>query len=162
MQFFQPKRYLYFLFYILACSSPLFVYIPKGSLLVESTPGNQLPGFQDIPYFVKNPRQEPSGFPHSIATGSPQNTLAQLQMQVKKLNTMSQWQAQPPWTLCQTVRLPRPGPTPSHKMATQLRCKFMVTPPSHTRLPRGLPNSGCMSQVSVQFSLCFHVTDRPP
>lgn len=145
-----------------------FVYIPKGSLLVESTPGNQLPGFQDIPYFVKNPMQGPSGFPHSIATGSPQNTLAQLQMQVKKLNPTSQWQAQPPWTLCQTFRLPRSGPetlhgpTPSHNMATQLRCRFMVTPPSHNRLPRGLPNPGCMPQVSVQFSLCFHVTDRPP
>lgn len=168
-QNFQPKCYPYFLFHILACSFPLFVYIPKGSLLVESTPGKQLPGFQNIPYLVKNPRQGPSGFPHSIATGGPQNTLAQLQMQVEKLHPTVHWQAQPPWTLCQTARLPQSGPETlhgpalSHNMATQLRCRFMVPPLSHTSLPRGLPNPGFMPQVSGPFFLCvfIRVTGRP-
>uniref|UniRef100_H3D9T9 Tripartite motif containing 45 n=1 Tax=Tetraodon nigroviridis TaxID=99883 RepID=H3D9T9_TETNG len=126
--------------------------INLGSLLVESPQGNQLPGSQD-------PRQAPSGLPLSVATGGPQNTLAQLQMQVEKLNPPAHWQTQPPWTLCQTFRLSRSGPetlhgpAPSLNMATQLGCRFMVPPPSPTSLPRGLPNSGFMPQVGVQFFL---------
>lgn len=143
------------------------MYIPKGSLLVESTPGNQLPGFQNIPYLVKTPRQGPSGFPHSTATGSSQNTLAELQMQVEKLNPTTHWQDHPPWTSCRTVRLLRSSPETLHapalspKMATQLRCRLVVPPPSHTSLPRSLPNPEFMPQVSVQFIVCFHLTDRP-
>lgn len=143
-------------FYIQKCSFPFLVCIPKGSLLVESPQGNQLPGSQD-------PRQAPSGLPLSVATGGPQNTLAQLQMQVEKLNPPAHWQTQPPWTLCQTFRLSRSGPetlhgpAPSLNMATQLGCRFMVPPPSPTSLPRGLPNSGFMPQVGVQFFLCVSI-----
>ena len=133
------------------------MYIPKGSLVVESTPGNQLSGFQNISYLVKNPRPGPSGFPRSLAPGSPQNTLAQLQTQVEKLNPTAHWQAQPPWTLCQTVQLPRSGPetlhraAPSHSMATQLSCRFTGPPLSQSGLPRGPPNPGFLAQVSVHF-----------
>lgn len=157
------------LFYILVCSFPFFVHIPIGSLLVESTPGNQLPAFQGIPYLVKNPRQGPSGFPHSVASGSPQNALAQLQMQMQKPHPPSHWQAQPPWTSCQTIRLPRPvpetlhGPPPSHIIGTQLRCRFMAPPLRHSSLPRGPPNPGFMPQVSVRLFLCVSIclTGRP-
>lgn len=148
---------------VLVCSFPSSVYIPIGSLLVESTPSNQLPGFQDIPYLVKNPRQGPSGFPHSIATGSPQNALAQLQMQVQKPHPQAHWQAPSPWTLCQTIRLPQPGPetlhrpAPSHSIGTQPHCRFVVPPLSHTSLSRGLPNPGFLPQVSVQFFLCVSI-----
>ncbi|XP_011605914.2 E3 ubiquitin-protein ligase TRIM33-like isoform X1 [Takifugu rubripes] len=119
-----------------------------GSLLVESTPGKRLPGFQGIPHDVKNPREGPSGSPYGFAIGNPRNTLALLQMEVEKLNPTTHWQAQPPWGWCQSVRLPRSGPqtvlqrAPSHNVGAQLHCRFMVPPPSNTGPTSGPPNPG--------------------
>lgn len=144
--YFHPRFFLSFL---------LCAWISTGSLLVESTPGKRLPGFQGIPHDVKNPRDGPSGSPHDFAIGNPRNTLALLQMQVEKLNPTTHWQAQPPWAWCQGVRLPRSGPqtllqrAPSHNVAAQPHCRFMVPPPSHTGPTSGLPNPGFSLQVSV-------------
>ncbi|KAF3855110.1 hypothetical protein F7725_023165 [Dissostichus mawsoni] len=115
--------------------------VDLGSLLVESAPGHQLGGFQGIPHQLPHPAPGPSGSPHSFALGAPHTTLAQLQMQVEKLNPQANWQPQPPpppWTWYQSVRLQRTipgplqgGPAPSHSMMPQPGRRFMVPPPNH-------------------------------
>ncbi|XP_059190483.1 transcription intermediary factor 1-alpha-like [Centropristis striata] len=130
--------------------------VDLGSLVVESLPGHQLGGFQGIPHQLSHPGQGPSGSPHSLALGAPHNTLAQLQMQVDKLNPQPNWQPQPPpppWTWYQSVRLQRtvPGPlqggSPSHSMLPQPGRRFMVPPPSHVSPTSSLPSPGFTPQT---------------
>lgn len=146
----------------LLCSSILCVYASSGSLVVESVPGHQLSGFQGIPHQFSHPGQGPAGSPHSFAHGAPHNTLAQLQMQVDKLNPQAHWQPQPnplPWTWYQSVRLQRtvPGPlqaaSPSHNMLPQPGRRFVVPTPNHVSPTSSLPGPGFMPQVSV-VSVC--------
>ncbi|XP_070763887.1 transcription intermediary factor 1-alpha-like [Enoplosus armatus] len=129
--------------------------VDLGSLVVESVPGHQLGGFQGIPHQLSHPGQGPSGSPHSFALGAPHNTLAQLQMQVDKLNPQAHWQPQPPpppWTWYQSVRLQRtiPGPlqggSPSHSMPPQPGRRFMVPPPNHVSPTGSLPSPGFTPQ----------------
>ncbi|KAK5867049.1 hypothetical protein PBY51_011568 [Eleginops maclovinus] len=130
--------------------------VDLGSLLVESAPGHQLGGFQGIPHQLPHPASGPSGSPHSFALGAPHNTLAQLQMQVEKLNPQANWQPQPsppPWTWYQSVRLQRTipgplqgGPAPSHSMMPQPGRRFMVPPPNHVSPTSSLPSPGFTSQ----------------
>ncbi|XP_029910414.1 transcription intermediary factor 1-alpha-like isoform X2 [Myripristis murdjan] len=138
--------------------------VDLGSLLVESVPGHQLGGVQGIPPQFSHPGQSPSGSPNSLALGgrlAPHNTLAQLQMQVDKLNPQPHWQPQPPpppWTWYQSVRLQRtaPGPlqggSPSQSMPPappQPGRRFMVPPPNHVSPTSSLPSPGFTPQ-SVQ------------
>ncbi|XP_035012346.2 transcription intermediary factor 1-alpha isoform X1 [Hippoglossus stenolepis] len=111
-----------------------------GSLVIESVPGHQLVGFQGIPHQQSHPGQGPSGSPRGFAPGGPLNTLAQLQMQVDKLNPQAHWQPQPPpppWTWYQSVRLQRTlpgtlqGGSPSHSMPPPPGRRFTVPPPNH-------------------------------
>lgn len=134
------------------------VCVPSGSLVVESVPGQQLGGVQGIPHQLPHHGQAPSGSPHSFALGAPHNTLAQLQMQVDKLNPQAHWQPQPPpppWTWYQSVRLQRnlPGPlqggSPSHTMPPQPGRRFMVLPPNNASPTSSLPSPGFTPQVSV-------------
>ncbi|XP_039990068.1 transcription intermediary factor 1-alpha-like isoform X2 [Xiphias gladius] len=129
--------------------------IDLGTLVVESVPGHQLVGFQGIPHQLSHPGQGPSGSPHSFALGAPHNTLAQLQMQVDKLNPQARWQPQPPhppWTWYQSVRLQRsvPGPlqggSPSHSLPPQPGRRFIVPPPNHVSPTSSLPSPGFMPQ----------------
>uniref|UniRef100_A0A667YPX9 RING-type E3 ubiquitin transferase n=1 Tax=Myripristis murdjan TaxID=586833 RepID=A0A667YPX9_9TELE len=137
--------------------------VDLGSLLVESVPGHQLGGVQGIPPQFSHPGQSPSGSPNSLALGgrlAPHNTLAQLQMQVDKLNPQPHWQPQPPpppWTWYQSVRLQRtaPGPlqggSPSQSMPPappQPGRRFMVPPPNHVSPTSSLPSPGFTPQVS--------------
>lgn len=144
----------------LLCSSSLCVHVPAGSLVVESAPGNQLGGFQGISHHLPHPGQVPSGSPHSFAPGAPHNTLAQLQMQVDKLNPLAHWQPQPPpppWTWYQSVRLqrtvpePLQGGAPSYSMPPQPGRRFMVPPPSHVSPTSSLLSPGFTPQVSVRY-----------
>ncbi|KAM4618585.1 transcription intermediary factor 1-alpha-like isoform 2-T2 [Polymixia lowei] len=138
--------------------------VDLGSLVVESLPGHQLGGFQGIPHQLSYPGQGPSGSPSGLAPGprlAPHNTLAQLQMQVDKLNPQPHWQPQPPpppWTWYQSVRLQRtaPGPlqggSPSQSMphiSPQPGRRFMVPPPNHVSPTSSLPSPGFTPQ-SVQ------------
>lgn len=144
----------------LLCSPFLCLRATPGSLVVESAPGNQLGCFQGISHHPPHPRQGPSGSPHSFAPGAPHSTLAQLQMQVDKLNPLAHWQPQPPlppWTWYQSVRLPRTipeplqGGAPSHSMHPQPGRRFSVPPPSHIS-----PSSSLLSPVfTPQVSLCY-------
>ncbi|KAL7403107.1 hypothetical protein ABVT39_024605 [Epinephelus coioides] len=129
--------------------------VDLGSLVVESVPGHQLGGFQGIPHQLSHPGQGPSGSPHSFALGAPHSTLAQLQMQVDKLNPQANWQPQPPpppWTWYQSVRLQRtiPGPlqggSPSHTMLPQPGRRFMVPPANHVSPTSSLPSPGFTPQ----------------
>ncbi|XP_041650486.1 transcription intermediary factor 1-alpha-like [Cheilinus undulatus] len=129
--------------------------VDLGSLVVENVPGHQLGGFQGIPHQPCNPGQPPSGSPHSFALGAPHSTLAQLQMQVDKLNPQAHWQPQPPpapWTWYQSVRLQRtvPGPlqraSPSHVIQPQTGRRFMVPPPNHVSPTSSLPSPGFTPQ----------------
>lgn len=160
----------------LLCSSHICVYVPSGSLVVETVPGPQLGGFQGIPHQISHPGQGPSGSPHSFAMGAPHNTLAQLQMQVDKLNPQAHWQPQPPpppWPWYQSVRLQRtiPGPlqggSTSHSMPPQPGRRLLGPPPSHVSPTSSLPSPGFPPQVSVCFTAqvcmraCVHLTDKP-
>ncbi|KAE8296054.1 Transcription intermediary factor 1-alpha [Larimichthys crocea] len=129
--------------------------VDLGSLVVESVPGQQLGGVQGIPHQLPHHGQAPSGSPHSFALGAPHNTLAQLQMQVDKLNPQAHWQPQPPpppWTWYQSVRLQRnlPGPlqggSPSHTMPPQPGRRFMVLPPNNASPTSSLPSPGFTPQ----------------
>lgn len=142
----------------LRCSSILCVCVSSGSVVVESVPGHQLSGFQGILNQFSHPGQGPSGSPHSFAQGAPHNTLAQLQMQVDKLNPQALWQPQPnplPWTWYQSVRLQQTVPgslqggSPSHNMLPQPARRFMVTLPNRVSPTSSLPGPGFMPQVSV-------------
>ncbi|KAM7414981.1 hypothetical protein PAMA_019681 [Pampus argenteus] len=128
--------------------------VDLGSLVVESVPGYQ-GGFQGIPHQLSHPGQDPSGSPHSFALRAPHNTLAQLQMQVDKLNPQAHWQPQlppPPWTWYQSVRLQRtvPGPlqggSPSHCVPPQPGRRFMVPPPNLVSPTSILPSPGFTPQ----------------
>ncbi|CAJ1056211.1 transcription intermediary factor 1-alpha-like [Xyrichtys novacula] len=122
--------------------------VDLGSLVVESTPGHQLGGFQGIPHQLPYPGQAPSGSPHSFALGAPHNTLAQLQMQVDKLNPQVHWQPQPPppppWMCYQSVRLQRTVPGPLHGGSPGRR--FMVPPPNHVSPTSSLLSPGFTPQ----------------
>ncbi|XP_047189355.1 transcription intermediary factor 1-alpha-like isoform X1 [Scophthalmus maximus] len=129
--------------------------IDLGSLVIESVPGHHLVGFQGIPHQLSNPGQGPSGSPHSFAVGAPLNTLAQLQLQVNKINPQAHWQPQPPpppWTWYQSVRLQRTVPaalqggSPSHCMPPQPGRRFMVPPPNHVSPTSSLPSPGFTHQ----------------
>lgn len=132
--------------------------------MVESVPGHQLGGFQGIPHQLTLPGQGPPGSPHGFALGAPHSTLAQLQMQVDKLNPQAHWQPQPPpppWTWYQSVRLPRTVPgslhggSPSHSMPPQPGRRFMVPPPNHVSPTCSLPSLGFSPQVTVH--ICARV-----
>uniref|UniRef100_A0A8C9Z448 RING-type E3 ubiquitin transferase n=1 Tax=Sander lucioperca TaxID=283035 RepID=A0A8C9Z448_SANLU len=129
--------------------------VDLGSLVVESVPGHQLGGFQGIPHQLSHAGQGPSGSPYSFALGAPRNTLAQLQMQVDKLNPKASWQPQPPpppWTWYQSVRLQRTVPgllqggSPSNSMLPQPGRRFMVPPPKHVSPTSSLPSTGFTPQ----------------
>ncbi|KAM9376035.1 transcription intermediary factor 1-alpha-like [Pholidichthys leucotaenia] len=114
--------------------------VDLGSLVVESVPGHQLGNFLRTSHQLSPPRLGPLGSPHSFAPRATHSTLAQLQLQVDKLNPQEYWQAQPPpphWTWYQTVPLQRsvPGPlqkrSPSHTLASQPGRRFIVPPPNH-------------------------------
>ncbi|XP_034391369.1 transcription intermediary factor 1-alpha-like [Cyclopterus lumpus] len=127
--------------------------VDLGSLVVESVPGHQLGGFQGIPHQLSHPGHGPSGSPHGFALGAgPRNTLAQLQMQVDKLNPQANWQPQPPpppWTWYQSVRLQRTVPgslqgggSPSQSMLPQPGRRFMPPPTNHVSPTSSLPSPG--------------------
>ncbi|XP_068459876.1 transcription intermediary factor 1-alpha-like [Clinocottus analis] len=127
--------------------------VDLGSLVVESVPGHQLGGFQGIPHQLSHPGHASSGSPHGFAMGAPRNTLAQLQMQVDKLNPQANWQPQPPpppWTWYQSVRLQRTVPgslqaggSPSQSMLPQPGRRFMAPPPTnHVSPTSSLPSPG--------------------
>ncbi|XP_056273172.1 E3 ubiquitin-protein ligase TRIM33-like isoform X2 [Pseudoliparis swirei] len=129
--------------------------VDLGSLLVESVPGHQLGGFQGIPHQLSHPGHGPSGSPHGFAPlgAAPRNTLAQLQMQVDKLNPQANWQPQPappPWAWYQSVRLQRTVPgslqgggSPSQSLLPQPGRRFMAAPPpSHVSPTSSLPSAG--------------------
>ncbi|XP_026166316.1 transcription intermediary factor 1-alpha-like [Mastacembelus armatus] len=129
--------------------------VDLGSLVVESVPSYQLSGFQGIPHQLSHPGQGPSGSPHNFSMGAPHSTLAQLQMQVDKLNPQAQWQPQPAgplWTWYQSVRLQRTVPGPlqgsshSHSMPLQPGRRFMVPPPNHVSPTSSLPSPGFTPQ----------------
>ncbi|KAK2917598.1 transcription intermediary factor 1-alpha-like [Channa argus] len=129
--------------------------VDLGSLVVEGVPGHQLGGFQGIPHQPSHPGQGPSCSPHSFALGAPHNTLAQLQMQVDKLNPQSHWQLQPPppsWTWYQSVRLQRtvPGPlqggSSSQSILPQPSRRFRVPPPNHVSPTSSLLSPGFTPQ----------------
>ncbi|KAM4573164.1 transcription intermediary factor 1-alpha-like isoform 2-T2 [Odontesthes bonariensis] len=131
--------------------------VDLGSLVVESIPGHQLGGFQGISHRVTYPGHHPSGSPHSFAPGAPHSTLAQLQMQVEKLNPQAHWQSQPPpppWTCFQSVQLQRtvPGPlqgsSSSRSMPPQPGSRSMVPPSSHVSPTISLPNPGFSPQIT--------------
>uniref|UniRef100_A0A672HTZ3 RING-type E3 ubiquitin transferase n=1 Tax=Salarias fasciatus TaxID=181472 RepID=A0A672HTZ3_SALFA len=134
--------------------------VDLGSLVVESVPGHQLGGFQGFPHQLSLPPQGPSGSPHSFALGGPNSTLAQLQMQVDKLNPQPHWQPQPPpppWTWYQSVRLPRTvlGGSPSQSMPPQPGRRFMAPPPSHVSPTSSLPSPGFSPQVVLNVALIY-------
>uniref|UniRef100_A0A8C3G6F0 RING-type E3 ubiquitin transferase n=1 Tax=Cyclopterus lumpus TaxID=8103 RepID=A0A8C3G6F0_CYCLU len=142
--------------------------VDLGSLVVESVPGHQLGGFQGIPHQLSHPGHGPSGSPHGFALGAgPRNTLAQLQMQVDKLNPQANWQPQPPpppWTWYQSVRLQRTVPgslqgggSPSQSMLPQPGRRFMPPPTNHVSPTSSLPSPGFPPQVGVPT-----VTWKPP
>ncbi|XP_034542169.1 transcription intermediary factor 1-alpha-like [Notolabrus celidotus] len=129
--------------------------VDLGSLVMESVPGPQLGGCQGIPHHLSHPGQAPSGSPQSFAPGAPHNTLAQLQMQVDKLNPQVHWQPQPPpppWTWYQSVRLQRTipgtlhGGSPSHSIQPQTGRRFMVPAPNHVSPTSSLPSPGFTPQ----------------
>ncbi|KAM7397036.1 hypothetical protein PAMP_020034 [Pampus punctatissimus] len=133
--------------------------VDLGSLWVESVPGYQ-GGFQGIPHQLSHPGQGPSDSPHSFALKAPHNTLAQLQMQVDKLNPQAHWQPQPPpppWTWYQSVRLQRtiPGPLQggslSHCVPPQPGRRFMVPPPNHVSPTSMLPSPGFTPQMETTY-----------
>ncbi|KAM9854818.1 transcription intermediary factor 1-alpha-like [Aulostomus maculatus] len=134
--------------------------VDLGSLVVESVPGHQLGGFQGIPHQLSQPGQAPSGLAHSFAPGAQNNTLAQLQMQVDKLNPQAYWHPQPPpppWTWCQSVRLqrtvPRPlqGGSPSHCVPPQTGRRFMMPPHNHVSPTSSLSNPGFTPQIETTY-----------
>ncbi|XP_058500387.1 transcription intermediary factor 1-alpha-like [Solea solea] len=125
--------------------------IDLGSLVIESIPGHQLVGFQGIPHQLSHHGHAPSGSPRSFALGAPVNTLAQLQLQVDKLNPQALWQPQAPpspWSWYQSVRLQRtvPGPlqggSPSHIGPPQPGRRFTAPPPNHTSPTSSAPSPG--------------------
>ncbi|CAN9498984.1 unnamed protein product [Ophioblennius macclurei] len=141
--------------------------VDLGSLMVENVPGHQLGGFQGFPHQLTHPSRGPSGSPHSFALGGPNSTLAQLQMQVDKLNPQPHWQPQPPppphpphppWTWYQSVRLPRTvlgphqgGGSPSQNMPPpQSGRRFMAPPPNHASPTGSLPSPGFPPQHHVR------------
>ncbi|XP_029993365.1 transcription intermediary factor 1-alpha-like [Sphaeramia orbicularis] len=160
--------------------------VDLGSLVVESVPGHQQGGFQGILHQPSQPGQGPSGSPHSFALGASHNTLAQLQMQVDRLNPQAHWQSRPPpppWTWYQSVRLqrtvPRPlqGASPS-RVSPQLGRRFMAPPPNHVSPTSSLPSPGFTPQplmtigsrssyqskpIDILFSLplCNHIDPLP-
>ncbi|XP_062245916.1 transcription intermediary factor 1-alpha-like isoform X2 [Platichthys flesus] len=127
-----------------------------GSLVIESVPGHQLVGFQGIPHQQSHPGQGPSGSPRGFAPGGPLNTLAQLQLQVDKLNPQAHWQPQPPpppWTWYQSVRLQRTlpgtlqGGSPSHSMPPPPGRRFMVPQPNNSSPTGTLLSPGFTPQI---------------
>lgn len=126
----------FILYFIPTCyAEPISVCVPSGSLVVESVPGRPLGGFQGISPQVSHPGQGPSSSPSGLVLAAPHSTLAQLQMQVDKLNLQARWQPQPPpppWARYQSVHLqrnvPRPfqGGFPSHSMPPQPSSRFMA------------------------------------
>uniref|UniRef100_A0A673AVC1 RING-type E3 ubiquitin transferase n=1 Tax=Sphaeramia orbicularis TaxID=375764 RepID=A0A673AVC1_9TELE len=143
--------------------------VDLGSLVVESVPGHQQGGFQGILHQPSQPGQGPSGSPHSFALGASHNTLAQLQMQVDRLNPQAHWQSRPPpppWTWYQSVRLqrtvPRPlqGASPS-RVSPQLGRRFMAPPPNHVSPTSSLPSPGFTPQVRVLSPLISSNTNNP-
>ncbi|XP_047453486.1 transcription intermediary factor 1-alpha-like isoform X2 [Mugil cephalus] len=137
--------------------------VDLGSLVVESVPGHQLGGFQGIPHQLPLTGQGPPGSPHGFAMGAPHSTLAQLQMQVDKLNPQAHWQPQPPpppWTWYQSVRLPRTlpgslhGGSPSNSMPPQTGRRFMAPPPNHVSPTSSLPSLGFSPQHHLRAVGC--------
>uniref|UniRef100_A0A3Q4HLE1 RING-type E3 ubiquitin transferase n=1 Tax=Neolamprologus brichardi TaxID=32507 RepID=A0A3Q4HLE1_NEOBR len=101
--------------------------------------------------------------PHSFAPGAPHSTLAQLQMQVDKLNPQAHWQPQPPPPPCtwhQSIQLQQtvPGPlqrvSPSHSLPPQPDHRFTRPLPNHVSSTRSILSPGFSPQVTV----CFFVS----
>ncbi|XP_075998612.1 transcription intermediary factor 1-alpha-like isoform X2 [Genypterus blacodes] len=130
--------------------------VDLGSLVVESVPGSQPGGIQGISHQVSHPVQGPSSSPSGLVLPAPHSTLAQLQMQVDKLNLQARWQPQPappPWTRYQSVHLqrtvPRPlqGGSPSHIVPQQPISRFVAPPPNNASPTSSLPTSGFTPQL---------------
>ncbi|XP_029379401.1 E3 ubiquitin-protein ligase TRIM33-like isoform X2 [Echeneis naucrates] len=139
--------------------------IDLGSLVVESVPGHQLVGFQGIPHQLSHPRQGPSGSPHSFTMVASRNTLAQLQLQVDKLNPQAHWQPQPPpppWTWYQSVRLQRtiPGPQQGGSPSQPGR-RFMLPPANHSSPTTTLSSPGFMPQPLREKENSFNYQAKP-
>lgn len=133
------------------------LYVPSGSLMVESVPGDQHGGFQGIPH---HPGQDSSDSTRIFVLGAPQhhNTLAQLQMQVDKLNSQTHWTAQPPsqpWTWYQSVPLQRTVPGPLQGTFSSQRS--MMPPSSHISPSSSLCNPGFSTQITVCLCVCVSV-----
>lgn len=165
----------YCIYFISRCyAHPVSVCMSSsGSLVVESVPDHQLGAFH---HQLIHTGQGPSGSPRSHALGAPRSTLAQLQMQVDKLNPQAQWQPQPsppPWTWYQSIQLQRTFPrplqrgSPSHSLPPKPDQRF--TRPLHNRVSptRILLSPGLSPQVTVRFFVlvcmcaCVSLTDRP-
>ncbi|CAI5665382.1 unnamed protein product [Oreochromis niloticus] len=130
--------------------------VDLGTLMVESVPGHQLGGFH---HEHTHSGQSSSGSPHSFALGAPHSTLAQLQMQVDKLNPQAHWQPQPPPPPCtwyQSIQLQQtvPGPlqrgSPSHSLPPQPDHRFTRPLPNHVSSTRSILSPGFSPQVTYQ------------
>ncbi|XP_041854145.1 E3 ubiquitin-protein ligase TRIM33-like [Melanotaenia boesemani] len=117
--------------------------VDLGSLVVESVPGHQFVGCQGIPHQSTRLGHGPSRSTHSFSLGASHSTLAQLQMQVDKLNPQADWQPQllpPSWTWYQCVRLQPTVPgllrgvSTSHSTPPQPGRGSMLPPSSHILL----------------------------
>ncbi|KAL4005497.1 hypothetical protein ACER0C_005210 [Sarotherodon galilaeus] len=126
--------------------------VDLGTLMVESVPGHQLGGFH---HEHTHSGQSSSGSPHSFALGAPHSTLAQLQMQVDKLNPQAHWQPQPPPPPCtwyQSIQLQQtvPGPlqrgSPSHSLPPQPDHRFTRPLPNHVSSTRSILSPGFSPQ----------------
>ncbi|KAM8860413.1 transcription intermediary factor 1-alpha-like [Synchiropus picturatus] len=102
--------------------------VDLGSLVVEHQRDPGVPAPQS--------GLTPSSSPLSFTSRTSHNTLAQLQMQVEKIDP--NWPPPAPW--CQSVRLPRTAPTQSRRQP----------PTSH--MATSLPGSGRTPQISGKLS----------
>ncbi|KAK0137510.1 Transcription intermediary factor 1-alpha [Merluccius polli] len=124
--------------------------VDLGTLVVENIPGQSLGSSRGSPPRLPHPGHGPPGSPAGAALEprmASHHTLAQLQMQVDKLNPQPQWQTPPPppppsqqWSWYQSVRLPRSSPVPPQggplsqarpRMSPQLGHRFIGAPAHH-------------------------------
>ncbi|CAL8260902.1 unnamed protein product [Merluccius merluccius] len=125
--------------------------VDLGTLVVENIPGQSLGSSRGSPPRLPHPGHGPPGSPAGAALEprmASHHTLAQLQMQVDKLNPQPQWQTPPlpppppsqQWSWYQSVRLPRSSPVPPQggppsqarpRMSPQLGHRFIGAPAHH-------------------------------
>ena len=146
---------------------------------MENIPGKPLGSSRGSPARLPHPGPGPPGSP--AGTGleprlASHHTLAQLQMQVDKLNPQPHWQSPPPapapppphsqqWSWYQSVRLPRSSPVPPQggpppqarpRMSPQPASHRFMGAPAHRASPTN-GSTGYPTQVCVCVSVCLCV-----